>query len=277
MLSQLRICHLGIFLTSMVAGALFVSVVNKPSPDTRKKVEYLVANRTLSVGERIVHPEDCFRRIATCFEADLPPDAISSFDDLDGGFILKHSLNVGDHITLDHIYEAGGLDIPEGLQAVGIPVKRRFLPCGVKPLPGSYVDVHWLPKEADGDEDAKVILKEILAVHADGGPREESEFEVVTLALSKADKQRIVAVHDKGWFRIVLPNRVDALVAKRDLRIGEVFNQPRTLVMKKSIRKEDTPKDQLAEYRDVKDRILNVPVRKGEPITRKQVSGVARP
>src|SRR5262245_62133116 len=79
----LRMGYFSLFLASMIAGGIFVSHVNMPTPETRKKVEYLVATRNISVGELISRPEDCFK-LVSCYEGNEPTDAIVSFDELAG-------------------------------------------------------------------------------------------------------------------------------------------------------------------------------------------------
>jgi hypothetical protein len=267
MRTKLRWFYVCIFVSSAIAGAMIVSNVMVPQTDTRKKVACLIATRFISIGERINDPRDCCR-IALCSEEDLPADPVTTFEDLKGA-ILKYSRSPGDFVCDHHIFECENMDIPEGFSVIRIAVKAQLLPCQVDSLPGSYLDLHWLPP--NGAKEI-VLLKEVLVVHASCPPTEPKGFEFPALATSRGNRQIIIYHAEQGLFKIVKPERIDAFVARRDLAIGETLDRPRFFLIKTTVRKDSAPENLIAGTGDIRGRKLTVPVRKGEPITQRHLA-----
>jgi pilus assembly protein CpaB len=181
-------------------------------PQEEEKVEILVARRNLSVGERIVNPDEFFERKAVV-KADEPPDAIKDMEWLRGK-VMRQSRNRGDHVTGGNLYDRNRLDIPEGTQAVGLPVNLATTAHGLATLPGSRVDLMLTIRVGDVNKTlTKVVIENVLVLAADGRVDREGELiapaSVVTLALN--DKDRIIAItaKDMGVLTLSLRNLND--------------------------------------------------------------------
>src|SRR5437764_383430 len=104
-----------------------------------EKVEILVAKKTVSVGQRMMNPEDFYEKKAVV-KADEPPDAIKDFEALRGK-VMRQTRYAGDHVTPVNLQDKNRLDIPEGYQAVGLPVNLVTTAHGLATLPNSRVDL----------------------------------------------------------------------------------------------------------------------------------------
>jgi Flp pilus assembly protein CpaB len=172
-----------------------------------EKVKILVAKRVLSVGERLTKPEDCFEVKEVSRDSE-PPDAIKDLDALKNK-IMKQSRNRGDHVTPANLWEGGGLDIPEGHQAVGLPVNLTTTAHGLASLPGSRVDLILTLKGQNPLETRSItVLQNVLVLAADGRTNREGEIvapaTVVTFALKPKEKLMMVTASEMGPIRLSL-------------------------------------------------------------------------
>jgi len=172
-----------------------------------ERVKILVAKRILSVGERLMKPEECFEIKEVARDSE-PPDAIKDLDALKGK-IMKQSRNKGDHITAANLYDGGGLDIPEGHQAVGLPVNLATTAHGLASLPGSRVDLILTLKGNNPLETKAItVLQNVLVLAADGRTTREGEViapaSVVTFALKPKEKLTMIAASEMGPIRLSL-------------------------------------------------------------------------
>jgi pilus assembly protein CpaB len=203
-----------------------------------EKVEILVAKKNLNVGERIINPDDFFERKAVV-KADEPPDAIKDMEWLKGK-VMRQSRNRGDHVTGANLYDRNRLDIPEGTQAVGLPVNLATTAHGLATLPGSRVDVMLTIRVGDVNKTmTKVVIENVLVLAADGRVDREGELiapaSVVTLALN--DKDRVIAItaKDMGILTLSLRNLNDLKKTENSVINGdEILNgkpkEPPTVV-----------------------------------------------
>jgi Flp pilus assembly protein CpaB len=196
-----------------------------------EKVEILVAKKPLSVGERMINPEDFFERKAVV-KADEPPDAIKDFDQIKGK-VMRSSRNRGDHITAANLLDKNRLDIPEGTQAVGLPVNLMTTLHGLATLPGSRVDVILTVRHNDiNNTFAKTIVRNVLVLAADGRVTPEGEIiapaSVVTVALNNKDMLIANAAKEMGILTLSLRKLDDDSKAELDTIDGRtLLNGPK--------------------------------------------------
>jgi pilus assembly protein CpaB len=175
--------------------------------DEQEKVKILVAKRVLSVGERLTKPDELFE-IKEVTRDSEPPDAVKDLDLLKGK-MMKQSRNKGDHITMANLYESGGLDIPEGHQAVGLPVNLATTASGLASLPGSRVDLNLTVRGNNPLEVTTVtVLENVLVLAADARTSREGEIiapaSVVTFALKEKDRLIMVNAKEMGILSLSL-------------------------------------------------------------------------
>jgi len=174
-----------------------------------EKVKVLVCKRALSVGERLAKPEEIFEYKEVTRENE-PPDAIKDIEALKNK-TMKQSRNKGDHVTLANLLVEGGLDIPEGHQAVGLPVNLATTAHGLASLPGSRVDLILTVRQGQGgasDVIALTVLENVLVLAADARTNREGEIiapaSVVTFALKEKEKLTMIAAKDMGVLSLSL-------------------------------------------------------------------------
>jgi pilus assembly protein CpaB len=182
------------------------------TPEETEKVEILVAKRTLSVHERIIRPEEMFEFKSVTKENE-PPDAVRDFEALRGKS-MKNGRNKGDHITLANINELGGLQIPEGHQAVGVPVNLQTSVHGLANLPGSRVNLMLTIRGNDPRQTKAILLLEAVTVlAADTRVTPEGEIaapaQVVTFALKGKDAMAVTLAKEMGTISLVLRKQDD--------------------------------------------------------------------
>lgn len=188
-----------------------------------EKVKILVAKRVLSVGERLSKPEEVFE-VKEVTKDSEPPDAIKDLDQLKNK-IMKQTRNRGDHVTAANLWEGGGLDIPEGHQAVGLQVNLATTAHGLASLPGSRVDLILTIKGPNGnpfETRSKTVLQNVLVLAADGRTNREGEIvapaSVVTFALKPKDKLTMINASEMGTIRLSLRKLHDEF-ASQDVQI----------------------------------------------------------
>jgi pilus assembly protein CpaB len=175
--------------------------------EDQEKVKILVAKRVLSVGERLTKPEELFE-IKEVTRENEPPDAIKDLDALKGK-MMKQTRNKGDHVTVANLYDGGGLDIPEGHQAVGLPVNLATTAHGLASLPGSRVDLILTLRGNNPLETTTItVLENVLVLAADARTNREGEIiapaSVVTFALKEKDRLTMINAQDMGVLRLSL-------------------------------------------------------------------------
>lgn len=175
--------------------------------EDQEKVKILVAKRVLSVGERLTKPEELFE-IKEVTRDNEPPDAIKDLDVLKNK-MMKQSRNRGDHITMANLYEGGGLDIPEGHQAVGLPVNLATTAHGLATLPGSRVDLNLTVRGQNPLETTTItVLQNVLVLAADARTNREGEIiapaSVVTFALKEKDRLTMITAKEMGILSLSL-------------------------------------------------------------------------
>jgi Flp pilus assembly protein CpaB len=190
-----------------------------------EKIEILVAKKNLSVGERILVPEEFFER-KPVVKADEPPDAIKDFDALKGK-VMRQSRNRGDHITPSNLYDRNRLDIPEGTQAVGLPVNLATTAHGLATLPGSRVDLMLTVRGKDAQSTiSKIVVQNALVLAADGRVDREGDLiapaSVVTLALNTKDRLIATNAKEMGILTLSLRKLDENVVTKNTNITGDV-------------------------------------------------------
>jgi len=185
--------------------------------EEQEKVKILVAKRVLSVGERLSKPDEIFE-IKEVTRDNEPPDAIKDLDVLKGK-MMKQSRNKGDHVTMANLYEGGGLDIPEGHQAVGLPVNLATTAHGLASLPGSRVDLNLTVRGNNPLETSTItVLENVLVLAADARTNREGEIiapaSVVTFALKEKDRLTMINAKEMGILSLSLRKLHDDSVAK---------------------------------------------------------------
>lgn len=172
-----------------------------------ERVKILIAKRALSVGERIRNPEELFEFKEVTKENE-PPDAVKEFDQLKNK-IMKQSRNKGEHVTPNNINDKDGLDIPEGHQAVGVPVNLATTAHGLATLPGSRVDlILTIAAQEAAQSSARVLLENVLVLAADGRTNREGEIiapaQVVTFALKDDEALKVKLAERMGALSLSL-------------------------------------------------------------------------
>jgi Flp pilus assembly protein CpaB len=175
--------------------------------EEQEKVKILVAKRVLSVGERLSKPDEIFE-IKEVTRDNEPPDAIKDLDVLKNK-MMKQSRNKGDHVTMANLYEGGGLDIPEGHQAVGLPVNLATTAHGLASLPGSRVDLNLTVRGNNPLETSTItVLENVLVLAADARTNREGEIiapaSVVTFALKEKDRLTMINAKEMGILSLSL-------------------------------------------------------------------------
>lgn len=193
------------------------------TPAQEEKNQILVATKVLSVGERITRPEVMFE-LKQVSKENEPPDAIKDIEKLRGK-MMRQGLNKGAHITQGNLYDKDGLDIPEGHQAVGLPVNLRTTVAGFASLPGSRVDLILTVRAQDiNAASARVLLQNVLVLAADARTVREGEIisaaSVVTFALKEDDRLKVTLAQDLGTLSLSLRKLNDDRVVEQTVVIG---------------------------------------------------------
>ena len=197
--------------------------------EEQEKVKILVARRNLSVGELLSKPEELFE-VKEVSRENEPPDAIRELDVLKKK-IMKQSRNKGDHVTLANLYDGGGLDIPEGHQAVGLPVNLATTAHGLASLPGNRVDLNLTVRGQNPlDTTTVTVLENVLVLAADARTNREGEIiapaSVVTFALKDGDRLTMITAKEMGILSLSLRKLHDDSEAKVRRKTGkQVFAQ----------------------------------------------------
>jgi len=205
------------------ASYMTARLLAERQPVQEERVRILVARRPLSVGEHIVKPEEMFE-IKEVTKENEPPDAVKDFEALKGKR-MRQGRNRGDHITPSNLYDKDGLDIPEGHQAVGVPVNLVTTAHGLASLPGSRVDLILTVRSQDANRStSRVLLENVLVLAADGRTNREGEIiapaQVVTFALKEQEKLKVKLAEQLGSLSLSLRKLNDVTSAKERIITG---------------------------------------------------------
>jgi Flp pilus assembly protein CpaB len=225
------VCGLG---ASYMTSRLLAEREEAPQqPVEIPKVKLLVAKHNLAEGQQIKNPKEVFVE-KEFVQSNAPNNAIADPNMLKGKF-LKRGLRQGDHITADDMDDNSGLSVrvPEGMRAVGIPVRLDTIASGWAATPGSRVDIIWNFRGRDTKGSfTKTLLEDVLVLAADqqdtrGEGGRAMPASVVTVALNPADANMVDVAMAHGNVRLVLrkqgeKNRVgEAAVVLDDLLAPE--------------------------------------------------------
>lgn len=198
--------------------------------DEPERVNILVAKRNINVGERINKPEDMFE-VKPVVKENEPPDAIKDFDALKGK-TMKSGRNRGDHVTAANLYDKDTIDIPEGHQAVGLPVSLATTAHGLASLPGSRVNLILTARANSNDNStatSRVLLHNVLVLAADGRTAREGEqiapAQVVTFALNEKDALRVSLAKTLGELSLSL-RKLNEITGEEEnvvVGVGDIF------------------------------------------------------
>ena len=177
--------------------------------EDKETVEILVAKRHLSVGQRMVKPEELFERKTILKENDTP-DAIREFDKLTGK-ILKQGRNAGDTVVPTNLFsEKEQIEIPAGYRALGLKVNLETSASGLASLPYSRVDLIWFQRGRDNqDSRVDVLLQNVLVLAADGKIDRDgltAVAQVVILALTPEEVLKVNMAKETGILNLSLRN-----------------------------------------------------------------------
>jgi len=192
-------------------------LAERSTPDEPEKVEILFATKNISVHTQLVKPEEYFEKRAVSKDL-APADAITDFEALKGKK-LKMSRNKGESITAANLYDKGGIEIPEGFQAIGVPVNLQTTAHGLATLPGSRVDLHLTVRGQDvfGTK-VYLLLENVLVLAADIRVTPEGDIaapaQVVTFALKQEDILKANVAMDMGTIRLIMRKYDDKTQAK---------------------------------------------------------------
>jgi Flp pilus assembly protein CpaB len=221
-------------------------------PQEEERVEILVAKKNLSVGERITNPDDFFEKKAVV-KNDEPPDAVKDPDAVKGK-VMRVSRMRGDHVTPANLLDKNRLDIPDGHQAVGLPVNLLTTAHGLASLPNSRVDVILTVRGDVNTTFTKVVIENALVLAADGRVSPDGELiapaSVVTLALMEQDRLIALAAKEMGTLTLSLRKlddstraKVDSIDGRRILRGSHKDEEPKPVVVEAPTPpKNETPK-----------------------------------
>lgn len=196
-------------------------------------VTILVAKKNLSIGEAIKKPEELFmpKQVAV---KDEPKDAVKDMEALKNK-IMKSSLRKGDHITTNELLgNEDTLKIPEGHQAIGVPVNNTTSASGFASLPHSRVNIiHTVRK--DDKSYSQVLLENVLVLAADTDTGRDKGMaapaQVVTVALKPIDVLKVKLAQEMGGLSLSLrkPNdestTEDTMLTWEDLKAGRAKTQ----------------------------------------------------
>ncbi|HZZ77913.1 MAG TPA: Flp pilus assembly protein CpaB [Gemmataceae bacterium] len=198
-------------------------------PDEPERVNILVAKRQINVGERVNKPEDMFE-VKPVLKENEPPDAVKDFDALKGK-TMRQSRNKGDHVTPANLYDKDQIEIPEGHQAVGLPVNLATTAHGLATLPGSRVNLILTARGNDAQHStARVLLHNVLVLAADGRTQREGDpiapAQVVTFALTEKDALRVSLAQTLGQLSLSLRKLNDTGATDEELVVTglDIFN-----------------------------------------------------
>ncbi|MFO0867290.1 MAG: Flp pilus assembly protein CpaB [Gemmataceae bacterium] len=177
-----------------------------------EKVRFLVLRKPVSLGDSIKNPDEYVEDKEVAKDTE-PKGAIADRDLLKGK-VMKRSLRVGDHLTLEDLLsdKDSGIQahLPPGFKAVGVRVNPETIAGGFASLPNSRVDIFWTCRRAtDKDTFAKVLLEDVLVIAADANAvRPENgqamPASVVSLALNTEDALKLSLAKENGTISLVL-------------------------------------------------------------------------
>jgi Flp pilus assembly protein CpaB len=260
----MRIGTLASFAVVVAAAYTLVSgkVEATGEPQT---VEVLIATRDLMIGERITEPHKLFSK-TKIRKGDAPQDAITALARLDGR-ILKRQVQKGKPITEADLFIACGRGFPADDElAIGLRIAAKHLPMEAKKLAGKQVDVLWFQRGEDNTTDrTDVLFKDVLILDA-VAPGSGGTNSILTVALTPQNIIKMNMAKETGLLQIVVPERVELLVAQRDLAGGQKLTDPARFFAKKLMRKDEAPKDPILTLDALQDRVLKSALRKDDVI-----------
>jgi pilus assembly protein CpaB len=181
----------------------------------KEMVDVVVAKKNLSVGQYIAKPEEFFEIKAIPKETDKMEN-IRSMDALKGK-ILKQARGQGETVSAMNLFDKNeSLAIPAGYQAIGLRVNLETSASGLSTLPHSRVDVLFTRRGNTLEESAThYLLQHVLVLAADGKIERDgvtAVAQVVTLAVTPKDAQRLTLAKDLGVINLVLRNHGDDVI-----------------------------------------------------------------
>jgi pilus assembly protein CpaB len=222
-----------------------------------EKVKILVAKRNMSVGERLLKPEELFEYKDVAKENE-PPDAIKDFESLKGK-IMKQSRNKGDHVIEANLRDnRGGLDIPVGYKAIGLRVNLEGSASGFATLPQSRVDVIQTVRGPDAKTSySRFLLENVLVLAADLRLSPDGELaspaQVVTFALKNEDLLKVNLAKELGILSLSLRKLNDETISDTEKITGDKLGRNE---------EKDTPPVVVAQVKPVEE---TKPAPKAEP------------
>jgi pilus assembly protein CpaB len=201
---------LGLAVTCGLGASYMTSrLLAERTPVEEEKIEILVAKRNLSVGERLLKPEELFEKKQVTKESE-PPDAIGDFDALKGKS-MKQSRNKGEHVTPINLRgDKEQLDIPEGHFAMGLRVNLEGTASGFATLPKSRVNIIQTVRGDQNAAYAQLLLENVLVLAADLKLNADGELaspaQVVTFALTNEDVLKVNLAKELGILSLALRN-----------------------------------------------------------------------
>jgi pilus assembly protein CpaB len=200
-------------------------------PAEEEKVKILVAKRNMSVGERLLKPEELFEYKEVAKENE-PPDAIKDFESLKGK-IMKQSRNKGDHVIEANLRDnKAGLDIPVGYKAIGLRVNLEGSASGFATLPQSRVDIIHTVRGPDANASySSFLLENVLVLAADLRLSPDGELaspaQVVTFALKNEDLLKVNLAKELGILSLSLRKLNDDSISDTEGVSGKDLKRPK--------------------------------------------------
>jgi Flp pilus assembly protein CpaB len=185
---------------------------NQPEPEQQPKVTVLVAKKNIDMGTTIKNPAALFVE-KQFVQEDAPKEAITEFAVLKDK-MLKRPRRAGDSVTLDDLWDRnamGMVGLPDGMRAIGLPVRLDTIAAGFASLPGSKVDIIFTGRGLVGSSDSfsDVLFEDVLVLAADSNDVRPDGTKVlaatvVTVALSPEDVLKASLAMELGTMRLVL-------------------------------------------------------------------------
>jgi pilus assembly protein CpaB len=181
-------------------------------------VDVLVAKKHLA------KPEEFFEIKSIPRDQDKMEN-IRKLDDLKGK-ILKQARNKGEAVAAQNLFDKDeSLGIPKGFHAVGLRVNLETSAHGLATLPHSRVDVLYTHRGQTLQESkCFYLLQNILVLAADGKIERDgvtAVAQVVTLALTPEDVQRLNLAKDTGVINLSLRNLGDDKIREVAVLTGD--------------------------------------------------------
>ena len=182
-----------------------------------EQVEVCVATRDVAAGERL----ELSAVETRLWVADLlPEDAVRSSGDAVGK-IATSSILKGEVISAKRFENArDSLEVPQGKQAVSVPVKA-VQAVGGAVRPGMSVDLY-----SSGDSSTAAIAMGVVVLDtsvADAGSLVSSDSGWITLAVNPEDVQQIIAASNKTTLYFVIPGDQGETSSDKD---GQPADEP---------------------------------------------------